>query len=372
MTDPADPVAVADIPARTGPAASGPAVVAPQYIERFYRGGGHLTDFRSTPAGDFDPEDWVGSTTEVAGGTPGQGLSVLPDGRRLADAVRDDPVGWLGPDHVARHGADTGLLVKLLDAGERLPVHVHPDREFARRHLDCPHGKTEAWVVLAAPTDGAVHLGFTEEVDPAELAGWVEAQDSERMLAVMHRLPVAAGDTVLVPAGLPHAIGAGVFVIELQEPTDFSILLEWTGFRVDGAAGAHLGLGLPLALQAVDRGAWTPDRIARLRHRAAAGDGVHRLLVPAADPFFRAELVRGAGRVEASFAVLVVTAGSVTVTDAAGGRTTLDRGRTVVVPHAAGPLTLESTGPVAGAVVRCLPPPADAPAGSGAPARPEV
>lgn len=349
-----------------------PEQVAPQYVQRFYRAGTHLSGFRSVAAGDYDPEDWVGSTTEVAGGTPGQGLTVLADGRRLADAVRDDPVGWLGADHVARYGADTGLLVKLLDAGERLPVHVHPDREFARRHLDCPHGKTEAWVVLEAPADGAVHLGFAEQVDPAELAGWVEAQDSARMLAAMHRLPVAAGDTVLVPAGLPHALGAGVFVIELQEPTDFSILLEWTGFRVDGATGGHLGLGFPLALQAVDTGARTPDRLARLRHRAPGGDGVHRLLVPAADPFFRAQLVRGAGRVEASFAVLVATIGSVTLTDAAGASTVLTRGQTFVVPHGAGPLTVGPAGDGPGEVVRCLPPPPGAPGGDDEPSRPQV
>lgn len=209
--------------------------VGANYVERFYRCGTHLAPFRAVPGagsaapGPFQGEDWVGSTTEVVGGSGGLGPSVLADGRRLVDAVRDDPVGFLGAEHLARFGPDTGLLVKLLDAGERLPVHLHPDREFARRHLDCPHGKTEAWVVLEAPPDGTVHLGFVEQIAPDVLAGWVATQDTDRLLASMNSFPVAPGDTVLVPAGLPHALGAGVFVVELQEPTDWSILLEWAG-----------------------------------------------------------------------------------------------------------------------------------------------
>ena len=49
---------------------------------------------------------------------------------------------------MARFGTSTGLLVKLLDAAERLPVHAHPDRAFAREAFDSPFGKTEAWIVL--------------------------------------------------------------------------------------------------------------------------------------------------------------------------------------------------------------------------------
>src|ERR1019366_9728842 len=82
------------------------------------------------------PEDWVGSVTRRFGRAP-TGLSRLEDGRLLADAVARDPVAFLGPDHVEASGVDTGLLVKLLDTAERLIVHSHPDRDFAKRHLGC-------------------------------------------------------------------------------------------------------------------------------------------------------------------------------------------------------------------------------------------
>jgi hypothetical protein len=161
----------------------------------------------------------------------------------------DRPGRFLGRDHAEAYGDSPALLVKLLHAGERLPVHCHPDRDFARRHLDCPWGKTEAWVV--ADTEGpdpVVHLGFREAMDPGRLAELVAGQQVEPLLASLNTVPVAAGDTVLVPAGLPHAIGQGVLLAELQEPTDLSVLLEWEDFAIDGRRDGHLGLGFELAL----------------------------------------------------------------------------------------------------------------------------
>ena len=89
----------------------------------------------------------------------------------------------------------------------------------------------------------------------------------------MHALDLAAGDAVLVPAGLPHAIGEGAFVVELQEPTDLSILLEWSGFEIDGATDGHLGLGFDVALAAVDRRGWSADDISGLRGATAESTG---------------------------------------------------------------------------------------------------
>ena len=186
-------------------------------------------------------EDWVASTTSRFG-LGDDGLSRLPDGRYLRDAIETSPVEWLGPDHLDYFGAEPALLVKLLDAGQRLPVHAHPDRSFALRHLGSRHGKTEAWLVLG--TEGAepvVYLGWTGDVEPAELSTWVAQQDTALMLGRMHKLTVEAGDSVLVPAGTAHAIGSGVFSLELQEPTDFSVMLETEGFDIDPARVRRFG-----------------------------------------------------------------------------------------------------------------------------------
>src|SRR5439155_27078643 len=96
---------------------------------------------------DHAPEDWIGSTT-TSFGEQTRGLTVLPDGRLLRDAIAAAPTAFLGPAHEQRLGADPALLVKLLDAGQRLPVHFHPEEDFARTHLGSAHGKTEAWIVV--------------------------------------------------------------------------------------------------------------------------------------------------------------------------------------------------------------------------------
>ncbi|MGH3626354.1 MAG: class I mannose-6-phosphate isomerase, partial [Sciscionella sp.] len=218
---------------------------------QFYRGGSAIAALRGETRREYGPEDWVASTT-TRFGEPESGLSVLPGGELLISAVQADPLGWLGTDHVAAFGASTALLVKLLDAGQRLPVHCHPSDHFAQCHFHSPIGKTEAWIVIGTgESDATVHAGFHTAVELDTAAAWVRNQDRCAMLGSLNRLDVAVGDTVFIPAGLPHSIGAGVFVVELQQPTDFSITLEWQDFLADEAAG-HLGIGFDKALLALD------------------------------------------------------------------------------------------------------------------------
>ena len=287
-------------------------------VPRFYRGGPAIARFRGIePAEDQAPEDWVGSTT-AAFGEQALGLSVLEDGRLLRDAVAENPEGFLGPEHVARYGTDTMLLVKLLDAGERLPVHYHPDDDFALRH-GFGHGKTEAWLIVEAKPGAAVWLGFRDEVDRDALQARLDGDD---LLDLLNERPVGAGDYVFVPAGVPHAIGEGILVLELQQPSDLSVLLEWSAFGLDG------GLDLDPGLESLD-----------LRAFHGGED-------PVTDAFFRAERI-GAGSLEPGFSVLVVLDGRGRL-----GELELARGDTVLLPYAAGPTEL--SGDVV--AVRCRPP----------------
>src|SRR5439155_13080630 len=120
--------------------------------------------------------------------------------------------------------------------------------------------------------------------------------------------PVEPGDSVSAPAGVPHAIGEGVFLVELQEPSDLSVLFEWSGFALDGAREGHLGLGFDLALDCVVRTRLAEDDLAALRR----GAGDEALLPPEADPYFRAARL-GAGPLDAEFSIVVVLAGAGTL-----------------------------------------------------------
>lgn len=312
---------------------------------RFYLGGAKLARLRGEPDEPRDePEDWVASVTTLAGETA-LGLTRLPDGTLLADAISADPVAWLGDQHVAQFGDDTRLLVKLLDAGQRLPVHAHPDAAFAAEHLARSHGKAEAWYIVEG---GEVHLGLTRDIGRHELEQLVATQDTEALLSLLHRRAVAPGDVVFVPAGVLHAIGEGVLLVELQEPEDLSILLEWQGFALDGERDGHLGLTFPVALDAVELRARTAAEIDALVRPAGFGASV---LPEASRGFFRLEhrQVEGDVELDEGFQVLVVLEGE--LRDTRGGLT-LRRGSTTVVPHGAGALTLSGTAEV----LSCRPP----------------
>ncbi|MEK9737371.1 MAG: mannose-6-phosphate isomerase, partial [Candidatus Nanopelagicales bacterium] len=95
-----------------------PVLLPVNQFDHFYRGGDRIGALRHGPGGPNRPEEWIGSTT-TRFGEQAQGLSVLPDGRLLRDAVLADPRAWLGAAHVARYGSDVEVLVKFLDLGQR-------------------------------------------------------------------------------------------------------------------------------------------------------------------------------------------------------------------------------------------------------------
>jgi mannose-6-phosphate isomerase len=307
-----------------------PFVLPPNVLHHFYAGGARIAGLRGLDlADDHMPEEWIGAVNTTFGAET-RGLSKLPDGSYVRDAIAADPERFLGPDHVARWGTDPGLLVKLLDAGQRLPVHFHPDLPFAREHLGLAHGKTEAWIIVEADPGARVHAGFAEEVDLDTIRGWMRDQDSAAMLAAMRELPVRAGDAIFIPAGTPHAIGDGILLVELQEPTDLSISIEWTGFELT-PDDARLGLDWDVALQAMDRTAWDDERLAGLTHRARGS-----LLSADAEPYFRADQIEGGAQLDQGFAILVGLDGAGTLETDRGGEMPFTRGDAVLIPHAAG------------------------------------
>jgi mannose-6-phosphate isomerase len=244
---------------------SQPIPLSSNRVYRFYKGGALIDRFRGDPQPrDTDyPEDWVGSITPAnnpgLGHPPREGLSkiALPSGDQVAllTLLESFPEETLGAAHVAKYGVSTGLLVKLLDSSIRLPIHCHPTRPFARQQFSSIFGKTEAWIVVETReipgVEPYIMLGFKEGVEKHTFRRQVERQQIADMKAGLHRIPVKPGDIFYVKAGQPHAIGEGVFLIEAQEPTDFSILAEWHGFPID-PDNAHIGLGWDVAIDCFD------------------------------------------------------------------------------------------------------------------------
>ncbi|WP_245934447.1 class I mannose-6-phosphate isomerase [Arthrobacter psychrolactophilus] len=275
-------------------------------------------------------------------------MTELADGTLLVDLVNNDPIHWLGTEHFEAFGSDTMMLVKLLDAGQRLPVHVHPSRAFSSEHLERNHGKAEAWMILEG---GTVHLGFNREVSTEELTTWVDTQSVAAFLGAMHAVTVSAGDSIFVPPGMPHAIGEGVFLVEIQEPEDLSILLEWDGFSIDGTQAGHLGLGFETALAAVDRQENSREDLERLIVRT--GQGVKELAAGSRS-YFRVETreVSQDTIFDPGFSIMVVTDGIGEIKSTQGTTMSISRGDTVLIAHDAG--GLQVSGQLK--LIRCRPP----------------
>jgi mannose-6-phosphate isomerase len=324
-----------------------PQLLPVNQLDHFYRGGDRIAALRggSGVEGLYRPEEWIASMTTMTS-DPARGLSRLADGTLLRDEVMADPRSWLGAPHVDSYGASTELLVKLLDTAQRLPVHLHPDRAFSRRHLGIPHGKTEAWIVLDAAQGARIRLGFAEPMRLAQVRSMIDAEDSAGLVASLRSCELRPGDAMLVPAGLPHSIDAGIFLLELQEPTDLSILLEAEDVPVDVRRDGHLGLGFDIALGALRLDALDESGFDELLVRREQGDatGITNLLPAAAGPYFRCHRIRAVDvspAVVAGFAVTLVTAGAGRLATESGEALELSRGEIAVVPFAAGDWHLE-------------------------------
>ena len=214
----------------------------PNRVRRNYRGGALLHDWdgHGQPGDGECPEDWIASTVEARNPglppMPGEGLSTLVTAEgetSLAALIRHDPVAMLGERHVEHRGADVGFLTKLLDAGMRLHIQAHPTAAFAQQHLGSPYGKLEAYYILAVRDgcEGALTLGFQHDPGPAEWRRIVLEQDTAAMAACFEPVPVKPGECWFVPGGVPHAIGEGLLVVEIMEPSDLVVRCE---FERDG------------------------------------------------------------------------------------------------------------------------------------------
>jgi mannose-6-phosphate isomerase len=221
------------------------------------------------------------------------------------------------------------LLVKLIDAADNLSIQVHPDDTVAST-VD-RMGKTEAWHILAAAPEAVLYLGLRADVSIEEFAAC--CRRGGETAGLLRRIPAVPGTTVLIPAGTVHALGAGVLVYEVQQPSDLTYRLDDWG-RVD-AAGRPRELHIDLGLSVIDATA-RPEVIPPV----ALDPGHGRQLLAACRYFALEQLNLVTGEEETlglaapeSAQVVTCLAGEVRVT-ANTADVALAAGETVVIPAA--------------------------------------
>jgi mannose-6-phosphate isomerase len=149
-------------------------------------------------------------------------------GERTLDALAEElGEALVGSRGMALLGARFPLLVKLIDAGDWLSLQVHPDDALAR-DLYGPDavGKTEAWLVIDADPAGQLVTGPADDVAEEALREAIAAGTASHRHC--HRRPAVPGETLLIRAGTMHAIGAGAFVYEIEQPSDLTFRIsDW-------------------------------------------------------------------------------------------------------------------------------------------------
>ena len=238
--------------------------LAPNRVWRTYLGGRTLEQIggAAAPADSHFPEDWLLSTTPARNvgreEFADEGISRVEtaDGvRLLPDLVADAPEAFFGAAHFAKYGAKPGFLLKYLDAAIRLHMQCHPSIPFAKAHLNSNFGKTEGYYILGVRPgcEGYVYLGFQRAPSREEFRRAVVEQDSAAILSGFDKMPVRPGDCFHVPGGIPHAIGEGVFMIEMMEPTDFAVRVEFErGGYVLPEAARFMGRDVDFAISMFD------------------------------------------------------------------------------------------------------------------------
>jgi mannose-6-phosphate isomerase len=247
-----------------------PLPMRPVFVEKLW-GGSRLSGLPAKQrVGHRPPEGIaVGESWEVAD---------LPEGQSTVD---DDPVcarfaGAALGELVRAHGHDLvgtnrsaqrfPILVKLIDAAEDLSVQVHPGDDYAATHPGTA-SKDEAWLVVDVADGARLLHGFVDGVSRGLFA---DAVGKGLPHELMRAVPARRGDVLHVSPGIVHAIGAGVMVLEVQEPSDTTFRV-WDFNRID-VTGKKRALHIDQAL-AVARFDNQPPPLASRRW-----DGAFRVL----------------------------------------------------------------------------------------------
>lgn len=224
-------------------------------VWRTYLGGSHIDAIHGLAGEDSQfPEEWIISVVNARNAgrehIPDEGLCYLAGtDRSLGDYIAADPGNALGKAHTQKLGNTTGVLVKIIDSAERLTVQAHPNKEQAKKLFGSEFGKTECWHILGCRSlDGeepCIYMGFKEGITREYWKQVFDRQDIPAMLDCLHRFPVTPGETYLIRGGVPHAIGAGCLLVEIQEPTDYTVRTERVspkGLKISDHQ-CHQGLG---------------------------------------------------------------------------------------------------------------------------------
>ncbi|MBE6366375.1 MAG: hypothetical protein E7052_00490 [Lentisphaerae bacterium] len=310
----------------------------PIYMQRIW--GGKLlqkTLQRNIPEAD-STADPIGESWEITDRDDAQ--SVVTTGALSGKTLRE-LIEYYGQNLLGGlwQGGRFPLLVKFIDAGQRLSLQVHPDENYCRSVNDGSEPKTEMWYIADCEAHGEILAGLTPRATRDQL---VESLSTTRAADLLQRFPSHVGDSYFIQAGTVHAIGAGNLIFEIQQNSDTTFRISDWG-RLD-KNGQPRQLHLEQGLRAIGFANRISPRIP-----AVIGETAFNRKFPLVDRYcFKVDCLRvvekhpdNTGKLSGSFHLLSVMKGKIRLTSGSGQTLTLQFGDSALVPAIMGNYTIE-------------------------------
>ncbi len=213
-------------------------------LKKILWGGSEICRFKQLDV----KESGIGESWELSQ-VPGS-VSVVTNGilkgRSLTELMEAAPEALLGKKIFKRFGMEFPLLVKFIDAEADLSIQVHPNDELARQRHDS-FGKTEMWYVIDSKPGSKLISGFSKQIDAEEYS---RRNADNTIEEVLQAHEAVKGDVFFLPAGRVHAIGAGIFIAEIQQSSNITYRLY--DYNRKDAQGNGRELHTELAKEAID------------------------------------------------------------------------------------------------------------------------
>lgn len=260
-------------------------------------------------------------------------------GQTLAQATQHYAERLVGTRIVERYGADFCLLIKFIDTNDKISIQVHPDDAYAHTHEAETgfHGKTEAWHILDTHPDAGIIYGLKDRITREQ---FVQLVETEMLVPCVQHIPVAKGDTTLIPPGIIHGMDAGLLLYEVQQKSDLTYRVYDYGRR-DPATGTLRELHLQKALDILH---YEPEPVPKTVPLPLDASGERTLLVACrhfALERWRVQRKRSFDTNRGTMEILTIIDGQSTL-EWAGGTMDLKTGDSVIVPAALGAAHLVS------------------------------
>lgn len=298
-------------------------------------GGNRIAAFkRLAPSSHND----IGESWEISGVKDNE--SVVAEGpeagKSLSRLIAEHKEHLIGNDNYARFGLEFPLLIKFIDATQDLSIQVHPDDEMAHRK-GMPNGKTEMWYALKPAHDAKLYSGLRQHITPEQYKQMVE---NDTITDALAHYTVHEGDVFFIPAGRIHAIGAGCFVVEIQQTSDVTYRIY--DYHRRDKNGNCRQLHTQEAAEAID---YTVLDNYRTYYEPMQDEGVQLVSCP----YFTTAVydLNDPMTIDYSdldsFIILIGLQGSCEVTDDQGETVTFREGETILIPATAKTIKIEGT-----------------------------